>query len=296
MRNLLNILAAATMVALIVSCEKDDDNQIGKRNMDLNISGLGDLGEGFVYEGWLVKEGNPVSTGTFTVDSAGGLSQSQFEVEANLLDSANSFFLTIESSPDDNPAPASTRVLAGNFSGNSASLSVAHGGAIGTDLTSASGRYILATPTDGGMDSNENSGIWWINPANGPGRGLELPELGTGWKYEGWAEIDGQPMSTGKFQSVVNEDESASYSGTTASGYAFPGEDFLLNAPSGFDFPVNLAGRKVFVSVEPDPDNHPSPFVIRPLTGQVPNPALAQNLYDMNNNATSSNPTGSVSR
>lgn len=279
----------------LISCEKDE-NDIDTRTLSLNISGLSDLGPDHTYEGWMVVDGDYFSTGSFTVDSNGGLSQSQFQVHPEKLENAEAFVLTIESESDPDTEPSTVRLLAGNFSGNEASLSIAHGNAIGTDLTSAKGKYILATPTDGQDNTQENSGVWWLDPTNGPGRGLELPELGTGWKYEGWAVINGIPVSTGKFTSVVDADESDHYSSTTASGPAFPGEDFLLNAPAGLDFPVNLAGRQVVISVEPDPDNHPSPFLLKPLVGNVPDPALDHTSYDMTNNALNSSPTGKAVR
>lgn len=71
------------------------------------------------------------------------------------------------------------------------------------------------------MTTDENSGVCWLNPENGPGRGLELPELVAGWKYEGWVVEDGTPVTTGKFTSVVSADESAPYSSDVASGPHF---------------------------------------------------------------------------
>ncbi len=296
MKNVLTfLLVTASFSFLLSSCDKDDD-KIDTRTLNLNLSGLEDLGSDYAYEGWIVVDGTPQSTGTFDVDSNGGLSQSQFELNPENLEIATAFIVTIEPRPDSDPAPSSVHLLAGNFSGTEASLTIDHGSAIGTDLSTSKGKYILATPTDGGTTTEEHSGIWWLDPANGPGRGLELPELTTGWKYEGWAIIDGVPVSTGKFTSVVSADESDYYSSMTASGPSFPGEDFLLNAPAGLSFPVNLAGRTVAISVEPDPDNSPHPFILKPLIGKVPDPAMDHTVYDMTNNASTSNPTGKASR
>ena len=81
--------------------------------LQLNIAGLEDLGSSAVYEGWIivptlskssgVVEDTPVSTGTFTVNSSGTLSQTEFEIDATNLSNATTFVLTIEPNPDEDP-------------------------------------------------------------------------------------------------------------------------------------------------------------------------------------------------
>ena len=167
--------------------------------------------------------------------------------------------------------------------------------ALGDDFTSATGTYILATPTDGNDDMNELSGVWFLDPS-GPSAGLALPTLPNGWKYEGWAVMGNTAVSTGTFTSVSGNDESALFSGTTASAPMYPGEDFLMNAPSGLTFPTDLSGGTMVISVEPDPDNSLAPFLLKPLVGMVPNPAMDHVAYTMSNNATATNPTGTANR
>jgi hypothetical protein len=163
-------------------------------------------------------------------------------------------------------------------------------------LSTATGDYILATPTDGTNGTDENSGVWWLNNSSGSAvAGLSLPALPAGWEYEGWAVINGTPVSTGKFTSVSGADLAAPYSGTTA-GPAFPGEDLLTNAPSGLNFPTDLAGQKVVISIEPSPDNSAAPFLLKPLVGEVPATATDHTVYNMANNAAGSNPTGTVTK
>jgi len=280
---------------LMMSCDKDEDG-IDQSTLVLDISGLKDLGEDYVYEGWIRLDEEIISTGTFTVDENGGMSKTMFDMDVENLEQASSFMITIEPASGSGSEPGKVRLMAGKFSGSEAELTIHHGNAIGTDLTSAKGKYILATPTDGNSSSNENSGIWWLDPNNGHGRSLELPELPEGWKYEGWAIIDDVPVSTGKFRSVVAADESDKYSETTTAGFDFPGEDFLLNAPSGLSFPVNLSGRTVAITVEPDPDNNSEPFFLQPLSGNIPDPAESHVLYDMTNTIKSSAPTGVAKR
>jgi hypothetical protein len=164
-----------------------------------------------------------------------------------------------------------------------ASLTVGDGAALGDDFTDATGTYILATPTNG-SESNENSGIWFLDLSSGsPAQGLFLPTLPDGWKYEGWAVIDGMPVTTGTFLSATSEDDADPYSGPQP-GPPFPGEDFLANAPSGLTFPTDLAGGAGVISIEPDPDNSTAPFTLKPLVGNIQSDATDHTTYDMTSN------------
>lgn len=291
MRNLKLFFFALLSTFTIVSCTTDDETPTTD-TFTLGISGLEDLGDDYAYEGWLIVDGSPVSAGIFNVDANGELSATSFEVDAEDLASATAYVLTIEPSPDNDPAPSSVHILAGDFSGNTANINVEHASAIGTNFTTATGEFILATPTDGSMTTDELSGVWWLDPS-GPESSLDLPTLPDGWKYEGWAVIDGTPVSTGTFTSVSGSDDAAPFSGTTA-GPAYPGEDFLLNAPSGLTFPTDLTNGTIVISVEPSPDNSAAPFLLKPLVGTVPMNATDRTLYGMNNNAENTNPTGTV--
>lgn len=279
---------------IVMSCSSNDD--VDTQNMKLNLTGLEDLGSGYIYENWLILESGPVSAGTFSVNASGELSKTSFSINAKTLSKALAYVLTIEPNPDPNTAPSSVHILAGNFSSSSATVSTAHDSALGTDFTTATGEYILATPTDN-LDTNEKSGVWWLNPTtmNGPSASLNLPTLPSGWQYEGWAVIGSTPVSTGKFTSVSAHDASSTFSGTMDAP-PFPGEDFLMAAPSGLTFPTDLSGQKVVISVEPDPDNSPNPFLLKPLVGEVPANAMVHSLLGMANNAAASNPGGSVTR
>jgi len=262
-------------------------------SLNLNISGLENLGSSAMYEGWIMVDGAPQTTGTFSVDASGNMSKTSFSINSDALAGATAFILTIEPNPDPSPEPSSTHIIAGDFSGNSANLSIAHSAALGTDFTSAMGTYILATPTNG-SESNENSGIWFLDLSSGaPAVGLELPVLPSGWRYEGWTVINGTPVTTGTFLSSTGFDAADPYSSTQA-GPPFPGEDFLVNAPSGLTFPTNIAGGTAVISVEPYPDNSQLPFTLKPLVGTIPSDATDHTNYDMMLNA--SFPTGTVNR
>jgi len=291
-KNLFFLVPILASVMIITSCNDDEDEQVFK-DMTLSVSGLPELGDFYVYEGWLIDgEGTAYSTGTFFVDngSNGSLTSS---VDEEILNDAEKFVISIEPSPDPNPAPSSTKILAGEFIGESATLTYENNTAIGTGFTTAAGKYILATPTNG-EDSNELSGIWWLNP-DGPTSSLILPDLNEGWIYEGWVVIDGTPVSTGKFTDPAEADISDLYSGTLDSP-PFPGEDFLTNAPTNLTFPTDLSGQTAVISVEPSPDNLVMPFSIKPLTGNIPATAEDHVLYSMTNNAASITLSGEVTK
>lgn len=302
----------------VMSCSSDDDQASNTKNLTLNISGLEDLGSNYAYEGWIIVNGEPVSTGVFNVDGSGVLSQTSFELSTSSLDAATAYVLTIEPNPDSDPTPSKVHILAGDFSNNSANLSVNHASAIGTDFTAATATYVLRAPTDDGDGAtNFQAGVWWFLHEDGATLDCctNLPELPEGWNYEGWAVVDGMPLSTGVFADGevggVNRRDSYSdrdvnnnadpalatgFNGNVASGPNYPGEDFIKNLPSGITTPVDLRGKKIVITVEPDPDNAPNtPFTLKPLVHDVPADAGLEDLV-MENNAAATNPTGTATR
>jgi hypothetical protein len=285
MRKALIVVPLVMILALVAGCGDDETTNGPETGMlTLNFTGLENLGSDYAYEGWILVNGSPVSTGVFTVDDNGDMSQSAFEMPLADLQAATKFILTIEPSPDSDPAPAMTHYLAGDFTSGMAALAVGDAAALGDSFGDATGVYILATPTNG-PDSDENSGIWFLDLSSGsPAQGLFLPTLPDGWKYEGWAVKDGTPVTTGTFLEATVEDDAAPYSGEMA-GPPFPGEDFLANAPSGLTFPTDLAGGAGVISIEPDPDNSTAPFTLKPLVGNIPSDATDHMTYEMGNNA-----------
>ncbi len=263
-------------LGLVTSCS-DDDNGPTTASLTLDLEGLESLGNDYVYEGWLIVNGSPVSTGTF---SSVTFPQS-FTVNADQLAEATKFVLSIEPANDTDPAPAKTKILAGDFSGNMASVSST---SIVGDFSSASGKYILATPTDG-TDNNELSGVWFLDLSSGaPAVGLSLPTLPDGWKYEGWAVINGVPVSTGTFTDVADFDDNATtseFKGEKGDGPPFPGEDFIKSAPEGLTFPTDLRSATIVISVEPYPDNSSTPFTLKPLAHGVPSDAVDHSTINM---------------
>ncbi len=286
-----NLLLVLVLLVGLQACKQDSATP--KDTLKLEINGLEDLGPTAIYEGWVIVDGSPVTTGTFTVDENGNMSTNEFTVDDKDLKNATRFVLTIEPIPDPTPAPSAVHIVAGDFSGSEASLTIDHTSAIGNDFSEVMGEFILATPTD--MDGdNEESGIWFLDNSSGsPAVGLSLPSLPSGWAYEGWAVIDGVPVSTGTFTDANGADNAAPFSGHSA-GPPFPGEDFLMNAPAGLTFPTNLRSGTAVISIEPVPDNSTDPFLLKPLVAPIDSNAATHMVIDMNQNL--SFPTGTATK
>jgi len=244
-------------------------------DLTLATSDFPTLSGGAHYEGWAIVDGEPTSTGKFNVvgdrltDPEGAPIEGFFLSED--VTAATAIVITIEPAGDTDAVPADTHFVAGDVVAGEAALTIAHPAALGTDFADASGSFVLATPTDGDRTNDELSGIWFLE-FPGPEASLNLPELPEGWTYEGWTVIDGVPVTSGTFRSTVGSDDAAPYSGTVRTPN-FPGEDYLFNAPDGLTFPTDLSGAPVVVSVEPVPDDDPSPFVLKPLVGAAGDPA-----------------------
>jgi len=258
--------------------------------LSVNFSGLEDLGANARYEGWLIVNGSPVSTGIFTVDGSGVPSQTSFMISAADEAAASTFILTIEPFPDADPAPASTRILAGDFNNGIAATTVGHPAALGDDFTSATGSFIMAVPSDTGNLGSYVNGIWYLTPPT-PDAGLDLPTLPAGWIYEGWV-VDtglGMPISTGTFATVSGADSDGAGATAGPGGTPpFPGQDFIN--------PLRdlTSAHLAVISVEPVPDNSPMPFTLKPLAGPITDPGGAGISQTIGNNAAASNPSGSV--
>ena len=255
--------------------------------LTLSFTGLEDLGPNWAYEGWLIVEGAPVSTGIFAVDGSGTPSATRFSVDVSDVSKVSAFVLTIEPAPDSDPKPSAVHVLAGDFTNNAARLSAGHAAALGDSFSSAAGKYILAAPSAGAGGSYQ-TGIWWLDPAAGPGPALSLPALPDGWVYEGWVVGPDGPISTGRFTSANGADsDGAGLTGGPNAAPPFPGQDFA-------NPPLDLtSGHAAVISIEPEPDNSTAPFAFKPLVDQSIADVGEGVLQSMSNNA-SAFPTGTA--
>ena len=275
-------------LATVAACGKDTTSPQANQTLALSFVGLEPLANGFHYEGWVIVGGQPRSTGKFNVTRTGGLVTlagtpivaGEFNTGID-LSGATTIVITIEPAGDTDAIPSATHYLAGAVNSRTAALTVSAPEALNNSFASAAGKYVLATPTDGD-GTNEKSGLWFLSLATGaPTVGLTLPTLPAGWVYEGWALINGQPVTTGRFLTAAGADQSAPFSGTQGAP-PFPGEDFLLRAPAGLTFPTNLAGGMAVISIEPQPDDSPLPFTLKPLVAPISASALDHVTYSMN--------------
>lgn len=227
----------------------------------LDVDDLEPLGSGFLYEGWLLVDGQPVSTGTFRVDGSGNAIPATVAVDSGAAKSASHFVVTIEPANDVDPGPSATHVLAGAFDTGSATLTIDAPQALGTDFAGAAGSYILETPSTGGTPMDYDQGIWWLMMTpDGPAPSLDLPMLPEGWAYEGWVAGPDGPISTGRFlhPDMMDSDGAGMTAGPDGSP-PFPGQDFI-SPPM-----VLTGGYAAVISVEPEPDDSPGPFALKPL-------------------------------
>ncbi|MFT6399143.1 MAG: hypothetical protein ACJAYU_003908 [Bradymonadia bacterium] len=235
----------------------EDAGMVTEVQLAIQLENLEQLGDGYVYEGWLIIAGEPITTGRFS-EPVGGA----FTVAADDAANADAFVLTIEPEVGDDPAPSAVHVVGGDFDAGVASLSTAHGAALGTDFADVAGTFILETPTSEATEDYAN-GIWWLDPSAGPGASLTLPALPDGWQYEGWVAGPDGPVSTGTFTATDAADsDGAGPAAGDAGAPSFPGQDFV-------DPATNLVGLNAVISVEPMPDDSPAPFAIKPLVGPI---------------------------
>lgn len=285
------ILGALALSLFATSCSNDDDAtpQAATAPLTVDFSGLEELGDDYVYEGWIIVDGSPVSTGTFT-----SVGPQTFQVNPTQLAAATKFVLSIEPAGETGAealAPAATKVLVGDFSGATADLTTAIVG----DFSTASGTFFLRTPTDetGTNNGNDENGVWFGAPGMPPTANFTLPVLPEGWVYEGWVVGETGPLTTGTFTDFGAADGAAPFSGAAA-GPPVPGEDFFENEPAGESFPLDVRNRTVVISVEPFPDNSPAPFAMKPLVGTAGmDTAPATHDFGLN---LGSLPTGTVTR
>ncbi len=286
------VLIALSVGVFFVSCSKDDDGGPSTTTIALDTAGLKVLSGGSTYQGWLIVDGKPKPTSKFT-DPTGIVNLEAFTSD---IEKATQFILTIEPYRDEDDAPSDSKILIGNFNGNTADLDFA---SVVADLKATSGEFVLKTPTDdvGGVNNgNDQFGVWFVNSQENAS--LVLPVLASGWIYEGWVDFESKILSTGRFSKVTGIDQGNFYSGSGGSIPEFPGEDFLMipnQVPvSGIELPAEVTGKRVFITVEPIKDFDPAPFFIEPLSGVAGITTGTSNSIVMNSNTTT--PSGIVTR
>ncbi len=279
-----NIISKVLLICavVLVSCNKDEEPIVPR--VGINVSNLPVLIAPYVYEGWLIVNEEPISVGRFIL--GGSRENINFSMEVHqqaTLDSATAFWLTVESREGYSDKPSNTKILEGSFAGNTAQATFPVFG----DSLEIAAKFTLHTPTDnlGGVDNNNDQyGIWFHELNNEEAN--NFPQLGGGWRYEAWVieEINEVeiPISVGKFTRADQADESNIYFDDQSETIPLvPGEDLLVNAPEGIEFPFDMRNRKVMVTIEPNPDDIASPFSIKLLSAQTGEEIGKDNPYEL---------------
>lgn len=273
---------------VLTACDYfEHSDTLDSGTIEFNLSGLPEIPDTMVFVAWFENEDTSQSQPVilFSGDAVNGNLSYKSEKPLRVLQTAQLFWITVErkSVLDSLPPriPANSRkILGGRFS--YASCNVAVGENV-LNFDNSSAVFNLLTPTDA-SNATPLSGIWFVDSVNQTiAAGLNLPQLYGGWRYEGWVQVNGVLVSTGRFRSPKGVDQFNGYGGTSAP-LPFPGEDFLTNAPAGLTFPLNLSGAKVYITLEVnDNRNAGTSAGIILFEGTVPSPAQSGVTYTMAN-------------
>ncbi len=265
------------------SSSSGDESLPSRFRVVLDIDGLQPMSNAFQYQLWARSDNGFVGSDPFNVGADGRFINPQGQVISKTLSmqtnvaNATALFLVINGKGDSPVVPSNKRLLAGSVSGGTVALRLSHVEAMGVDFSAASGQFMVATPTDSDP-ANERSGIWFGTRSSADASfepSVDLPELPSEWIYEGFVTLaDGTTLRTGTFTRADRVDGAALF--FNGDSPSVPGEDFLVNAPDGVSFPVDLSGATVFITAELiDDDNELSPSSVRVLSGTVPTGADA---------------------
>jgi hypothetical protein len=257
-----------------------------------------EAGEGHYFL-WAILPDARVPLGPFNVENDGvhlmdllGRRISRFTTPVDLR-TATEIWVTVEPESSSGIVPSNHHVMAGTVVNNVASISPNHPSALGLDFSTATGGFILDTPTTAANVADYASGVWFLTPGSPDGSGLELPALPEGWCYETWltdaASADPVPMSMGTFDDPQGPDVNGGGGGAGSDApYPFPGHDFLYPYESQPVSPNLTRGQwTLVVSIEPKPNTGPNPFhSLEPLdVGRINNLARreAQTMVNTSN-------------
>ena len=117
----LNNLDLSSIGGSYILATPSDNVESNDFDLTIDLTGLPMLDSGH-YEGWLIVDGSPVSTGKFNIDEMGDIVDLDgmmmtipFLVEDLDIDMVDMFVLSIEPEGDVDPAPSSIKPLFGVF-------------------------------------------------------------------------------------------------------------------------------------------------------------------------------------
>ena len=149
-RTLVGGLIAFVLLVSVISTSLAASVENSKYELQLDFSNLAQPGDDH-YEGWLIIDGTPVSTGKFSLDGQGrivdlnGNLVTDFSLGELDLMGATKFVLTLEHKGDSDTLPADIKLLAGDLNTARTTASLTHN--VGVDLSDVYGGYLLATPS-----------------------------------------------------------------------------------------------------------------------------------------------------
>ena len=239
----------------LFSCGENDIMNSTATVTATSITGLPVLGTNYKYEAWLLTAGTYVSIGTFNMGTDGKPTVSSFtNINNNDLENATGMVVTVEYTGSNAKAtPSDVRVLVGEFSGNTVTLSPTYSNTPKTifaeaDLKAQYSLFLLtATATEA---LNRKAGIWFTPDNTQSSAGLTLASS-TKLRYQGWMNDGTNDYSMGSFTSATGADDANKYKGTTITSptIKYPGEDFI-SIEGGT--PIDLVGKTVFITVKPN--------------------------------------------
>jgi hypothetical protein len=291
------------IIMIFLSCDVSDPFSTDEliTTIQIQFSNLPPQENGYHYEGWAVIGNDDKSIGKFNINQDGEIVDIYGEVvdEGRIdtefdMSQATLFKISIEEADDINFTPSGSFILAGPVTGFSVILNISHSEAIGQSYSTATAKYLLATPsTPDTLD--EKSGIWFMDEEASiePIPGIDAPDMVGGWYYQGWVTFGDTSLTTGKFDLVGAGDTYDMYTAVGSTPF-LPGEDFVTNAPPGLTFPTDLSGLPVKITLESQKDDNkykPSQFIL--FSGQVPEDAVKNVNYSLTNQS-STLPTGII--
>lgn len=286
MKNL--IYASIAILFLFASC-KDDDDTTPVSTILQKFENLPDLGDNYVYEGWLIGTGsNPDKTSTGRFTNVEGKNYKSREIDMDMASKATAYVLTIEPKSEtgaDLLSPSGLIFSKGSFSGDMASPSTDGALFKSGGLNRTKGQFFLKAPSVGMLGTDAN-GIWFIDALPPTAGGFtNLPMLTADWVYEGWVVVKDKsgkptPISTGRFSDSNKAD--VSFSGASDNNEfkgpkgvpPFPGEDFIADPNNKYPmvvFPIDLRNATIVISIEPAKNDEKSPFALKPFVKELKN-------------------------
>ncbi|HWN82619.1 MAG TPA: hypothetical protein VNM87_11015 [Candidatus Udaeobacter sp.] len=265
------LLAVVSLgVVLAAGCGDDDENPTPTGEFAITLTGFEALPAGHYYEAWarfplpippglrtMHGDEDPVSLGAFQINSAGDIESLEggpvtFQLaEPRDLGQVIDVVISIrETKPDTTIGSVLVGgVVLGNDNEAHVTMTTDYHHALGTDIRSATGSCVLATPSNGD-NTNENQGIWFSTPTGGPA--LIVPPLEEGWHYDAYLLLGAKEIELGSFaRGDTADSDGAGAEGDLQPGFNTPGSDFLISAHD-----LAAGGVSVLIALQPGEDVH----------------------------------------